>query len=45
MKEVVEEYGMVVVYCITMAMLTKAFPVLINTFEATNTMFLIGIGG
>ena len=45
MKEVVEEYGMVAVYCITMAMLTKAFPMLISTFEAANSMFLIGIGG
>ena len=45
MKEVAEEYGMVAVYCLTMLMLAKAIPILMDTFEATNTMFLIGIGG
>lgn len=41
MKEVVEEYGLVVVYCITLMILMKAIPVLMNVFEAVNTMFLL----
>ncbi len=41
MKEVVEEYGLVAVYCITLMILMKAIPVLMNVFEAVNMMFLL----
>lgn len=41
MKEVVEEYGLVVVYCTTLIILMKAIPVLMNVFEAVNEMFLL----
>lgn len=45
MKEVIEEYGMVVVYSATLAILTKSIPILIDTFEAVNRMFIISVGG
>lgn len=41
MKEVVEEYGLVVVYCITLMILMKSIPMLMNVFEVVSTMFLL----
>lgn len=45
MKEIVEEYGMVAVYCATLAILTKSIPILMNVFEAVNLMFITSVGG